>query len=631
VKYNLKFLDGVFDNKNIMPLNIYYTRGEYNEEDYIDIIYKDMDTGKKYVQTISNPKIEVWITKPEFRNYTHIKNYIEKPKCTPVYVHYKSRYREVAKLLNVPQDEVKFSPYVFGLDVQVDTFYLNHFLIEYPNDKPKKISLGALDIENDIIQVDGFPEPGEAPINMVTYTDNSRMESYTLILKADNIPKVNENHRLYEYYQELKKSFWEQFTDFENNLDKYIQDWHESFDGSFGEFHYNVLIFEKEIDLIITLFDIIKASDNDFIEIWNSPYDMQNLIQRPINLGYDTDTIIPDKRFGPRHVEFIEDTNPIAHKRKHICRTFTMPTFIDAMVNYAGIRSGKGKLPSNKLNSIAKKELKDEKVDYSEEGNIKVFPYKNFSKFTKYNIKDVLILTGLSKKTKDIDTVYTTIYRNSVLPHQVFTSTAIISESLRVFLYTFRDGYVMGSNKSKLFGKNTGVDYEKLVHSAFNEYADDDEYDLDDLDDDEDSVDGEKSEDDDDEKKFKGAYVMNPKHMSSTGFKLLGKLAQFIHSHVVDFDITSEYPTAVIIMNASNETMVGKVFFENPEEIEIAIYPEFNFVDKEREKYSMDPGNFLLEIYSQGDILNLGEIFLGLPSIEDVLIEVDKNINSLLK
>lgn len=622
----MKFLDGIFDNKNIMPLNIYYNRGEYNEDDYIDIIYKDMDTGKKYVQTIVNPKIEVWITKPDYRNYTHIKNYIEKSKCSPVYVHYKNRFREVAKLLNVAQDEVKFSPYVFGLDVQVESFYLNHFLIEYNNDKPKKISLGYLDIENDIIQVDGFPEPGEAPINVVTFIDGSRMESYTLILKKDNIPKLNEDHRLYEYYHELKNEFWTGFNEFENNMDVYIKDWHESFDESFGDFHYNVLIFEKEIDLIISLFNIIKASDNDYIEIWNSPYDMQNLIQRPINLGYDSDTIIPDKRFGPRHVEFEEDTNPIAHKRKHICKTYTMPTFIDAMVNYAGIRSGKGKLASLRLNSIAKKELKDEKIDHSEEGNIKVFAYKDFIKFIKYNVKDVLILFGLEKKTKDIDTFYTTIYRNSVLPNQVFTSTAIISESLRVFLYNFNGGYVMGSNKSRLFGKNTGVDYDKIVHAAFNEFANDDEYDLDDLEDED-----EKSEDDDEEKKFKGAYVMNPKHMSSTGFKLLGKLAQFIHTHVVDFDITSEYPTAIIIMNASNETMVGKVFFENPEDIIIAIYPEFNFVDKEREKYSMDPGNFLLEIYSQGDVLNLGEIFLNLPSIEDVIIEVDKKVIQLLK
>ncbi len=162
------------------------------------------------------------------------------------------------------------------------------------------------------------------------------------------------------------------------------------------------------------------------------------------------------------------------------------------------------------------------------------------------------------------------------------------------------------------------------------EYEDDDEYDLDDLDD-EDDIDNEGSEDDDDEKKFKGAYVMNPKHMTSTGYKLLGKLAQFIHEHVVDFDITSEYPTAIIIMNASNETMVGKVFFENPEDIKIEIYPEFNFVDKEREKYSIDPGEFLLEIYSEGDILNLGEIFLDLPSVDEVMREVDENINSLLK
>ena len=61
---------------------------------------------------------------------------------------------------------------------------------------------------------------------------------------------------------------------------------------------------------------------------------------------------------------------------------------MDQMVHYAGVRSGKGKLPSNKLNAIAQKELKDEKLDYSEYGEIRMFPYMDWWKFIKYNIKD---------------------------------------------------------------------------------------------------------------------------------------------------------------------------------------------------------------------------------------------------
>ncbi len=122
----MKFLDGIFDNKNIMPLNIYYNPGDYgkNDDDVIDIIYKDMDTGKKYVQSINNPKVEIWITKPEYRDYEHIRNYIEKDKCYPIYVHYKTSYFEVAKELGVSAKDIKASPYIFGFDHRIENFYL---------------------------------------------------------------------------------------------------------------------------------------------------------------------------------------------------------------------------------------------------------------------------------------------------------------------------------------------------------------------------------------------------------------------------------------------------------------------------------------------------------------------------
>lgn len=613
----MKFLDGIFDNKNIMPLNIYYDRGSYgsNDDDVLDIIYKDMDTGRKHVQTIKNPKYEVWVVKPEYRDYEHIRNWIEKDKCYPVKIHYKTRFLELAKHMGVSAKDIKFSPYIFGFDHPIENFYLVHFLLEYPNNKPKKLSTGYLDIENDTIRVPGFSDvPGECPINAVTLIDGERRDSYTLVLKQDNIPDVDEGHKDYQMYKELRENYWRQFDEFENNLDEFIQSCHDAFDESYGKFNYNILIFDKEIDLITALFEIIRACDNDYIEIWNLPYDISNLFERPRVLGYDPSSIITDKRFGDRKIDFEEDRNPNAHKRRHKCISYTMPTFVDEMVIYAGIRSGRGKIPSLKLTNIAKTELRDEKLDYSEEGDWKFFAYKNFKKFIMYNIKDVLLLVGINEKTRDIDTFYSTIYENCVLPSNVYTSTQLISESLRHYLFNYKNGYVIGSNKARLYGKNTGVDYGSMVTAAFGEYANDEEYDMADI-----LGEREDSDDDDDDDKFDGAFVMSTEHMSSTGFELLGKLAQFIHEMVVDFDITSEYPTAILIMNASNETMVGKVFLENPDDIKVEIYPEFRFVGKEEAKYNLDIGNFLTETYSTNDVLNFGEIFLNLPSMDKIL------------
>ena len=82
------------EGKKLMPIHVYYTRGDFKtpDNDVLDFIYKDIETGRKYVETIHNPYYEVWIVKPEYRNYTHIPNFIDKDKCTCHKVHYKTRY-----------------------------------------------------------------------------------------------------------------------------------------------------------------------------------------------------------------------------------------------------------------------------------------------------------------------------------------------------------------------------------------------------------------------------------------------------------------------------------------------------------------------------------------------------------
>ena len=90
---------------------------------------------------------------------------------------------------------------------------------------------------------------------------------------------------------------------------------------------------------------------------------------------------------------FKEDNNPIAHKRKHEVRISHPTVFLDQMVMYAGIRSAKGKIPSLKLNAIGRTVMNDEKIDYSEEGNIRTIMYKNYRSYVIYNIKDQENLT----------------------------------------------------------------------------------------------------------------------------------------------------------------------------------------------------------------------------------------------
>lgn len=84
-------------------------------------------------------------------------------------------------------------------------------------------------------------------------------------------------------------------------------------------------------------------------------------------------------------------------------------------------------------------------------------------------------------------------------------------------------------------------------------------------------------------------------------------------------------------MNASNDTMVGKVFIDDASSVNIPLYKNFNFIGKEKDEYKMDNSNFMLEVYSQNDVLNFGHIFLDLPEFSSIINDSNDVINSLLK
>ena len=66
---NMKFLKNVDPAVNhVMLLNImYFNERNFDQDDVLSVVYKDMDTGEKFVENINKPKIEVYIVKPEYR------------------------------------------------------------------------------------------------------------------------------------------------------------------------------------------------------------------------------------------------------------------------------------------------------------------------------------------------------------------------------------------------------------------------------------------------------------------------------------------------------------------------------------------------------------------------------------
>lgn len=539
----MKFLPLELVRPHLIPLNIVYynpltSGGNFSDPDILTITYKDQDSGQKFVYDIKNPDIEIFITKPERRNYTHMRDMILMEECDKYKVPYKTRWAFAAKKLGLESsDMAKSSPYVFNADIPIETYYLIQFVMEYYSDSPKVLSLGKLDIENDIIACEDFPLYGETPINAVTYINMETNDVYTLILLKDSLPYVPEGHPKYQEYKEMKEKFYAQVDMINNNPDFMLQQCHEKFDELYPNMKYNLLYYTEELQLLKDLMYIIHSTDNDYIGIWNMPYDMQNIILRPPHIGGDAFEIIPDDRFSMKMISFKEDTNPVAHKRRHQCITSTIPSFVDDMVHYAGVRAGRGVIPSLKLNNVARTELKDEKYDYSEVSDIKHLFYDDLVKFILYNIKDVLLLTGLENKARDTSTIYSRMYQMFVFPREAFTTTKVVWHSLIKFMY--ERGYVPGTNRNKGKNKKNIIDYSAAIGNQLRDIEDDDSFEDSLFTVDEPDIGNEDSDGEEKEEKYQGAFVMNTLHMQPTSVKIMGKPAKYIHDNVADSDVTS--------------------------------------------------------------------------------------------
>lgn len=90
-------------------------------------------------------------------------------------------------------------------------------------------------------------------------------------------------------------------------------------------------------------------------------------------------------------------------------------------------------------------------------------------------------------------------------------------------------------------------------------------------------------------------------------------------------DVTSEYPSAIIIGNISSETLIGRVFLEG--ELPTIKIPEmFEFRGDEAAKYKLDVSNFMLEQYSERDYISFCNTFLGLPTFSEVCDMIEKGV-----
>ena len=429
---------------DIMLINVIYNQpsAQTNWTDTVDIIYKDLSTGEKHLETIINPTMDVYFTKPEYQNYDYPKYTMPLEQVEIKNISCKNAPGDIAKIAGGKYWQYyqeckrtknrksmknlhKFK-YVMASDYDPESYYRIQFSCHYLNEKPKPITKLYSDIEVDGINIEGFVKDGVAPINAITVIDEKTRKSYTFALRNEK------NHQI----QEL-----------EDNLEEFKQECHNMFDESYGSFDYQILFYDEkdEIMMIKDYFNLLHALKRDFIMFWNMNFDANYIMDRIVELGHSPADIMCHPDFPLKRCYYYEDRKNFAVKMKKDAFTINDYTvWIDQMLLYAGIRKGQSELGSVKLNIIGKKELGDEKLDYTEEANIKTLPYVNYKKFLLYNIKDVLLQYGIEQKTNDLDNLYTRSIMNSVAYKKVFSQTALLRN--RCYVDYLKQGYVIGNN-----------------------------------------------------------------------------------------------------------------------------------------------------------------------------------------
>lgn len=488
--------------KNLLLINVIYhrPRKETKWEDACSIIVKDVSTGEKRLVTIKNPKMLMYIVKPEFRNYYHIPAYKKLDECYPKLIEYRKVLDGIVEAGGETLKQFKRSalandtrrlkelhkyPYVLGTDVNYADYFRTEWALHYHNyNIDTTVSKTFMDIEVDSISIDGFPGPGSCPINAVSLVDADGKTVYVFLLRNSKNPQIEE---------------------FEKDIASFKEECHKAYDVSYGVLDYKFFMYDedKEIVLIQQLFALIHTLKRDFLLIWNMAFDIPFIIARCEALGYDPRDIMCDKDFIEPELYYRKDNFHYDFKTRNDSFTISSYTvFLDQMSQYIKIRKTKGELKSVKLNAIAQAELGDEKLDYSDEANIKTLPYVNYRKFVLYNIKDTLLQYGIENKTHDIDNIFARALANGTGYSSLFSQTILLKN--RAYISYFEQGYILGNNRN--------VDYTKERDPK------------------------KEREDERERQKYAGAIVGDPKLNGRVGIDIFGKPSRWIFGHVVDFD-----------------------------------------------------------------------------------------------
>ncbi len=401
---------------DVIPYNQYRHKGA-QREDELFLVYRDSN-GKKKVQSIKDPPMELYFVKPEYRGeFMTARDYYPIEKTYSVKVPSRMALRRVYEEMRQSTDlvgrqltkvyenaqatgqfrarkEIFKWPYTLFSDCTVEDYYWIHSWLNYNMMGTAILDKCFGDIENDEVGLTSSDQRMNMdPVNAVT-----------LIFDFDkNGPFKKLGLKVYTFLLRDHKKYPQQ-KHFEEHLSEFYAECHEKFDHQTiikkGKkkvidtiADYEIKLYDTEQELLQAVFNTINHYKPDLCEFWNMPYDMPKMKARMEILGMDPVRVMSDSDFFPSNVQFIEmhmDNRPLnpGDKNSYIRMTSTTQ-YVDQMQNYAGIRKGRKSFGSSALDNISKLELGMGKWKFKKGINVLNACVKDYWNFVLYNIRDV--------------------------------------------------------------------------------------------------------------------------------------------------------------------------------------------------------------------------------------------------
>ena len=545
--------------------------------------------GTRDVKIIVKPKYKYYLAKEDM-GYHRLSIPIE--KATPVVCEYSNRHNSMAEVLGLKdqykqakmdwrtkrewvQRNLYNNPQLYQADMNIEDLFklaFNEKHGDHSTDIEYKTSFTDIEVRADM---DDFEQhKALVPICSICHLDTLSETIYVMVLNDDKVPMIKEVfNNLGNYVDELRGFLKDIRNECVEKIKKKNGDSNSvhSFD-----FNFQFFLFEKEEDLIVKYFEIIKNTKPDFCGIWNINFDMITIKNRAAKLGLNMADLVSDNIIPPkyRYFEYVEDHERFkngsqAHYSRYFDKVITTSStqWYCQMSLHSNLR--KRFLEDNyKLNTIGEKYANMKKLNLEDLGyTIKDVYVKNFKVFLNYAIIDPIVQFMVERVNGDIPR-----YMVNCKDTQFFNGirkTYGIKNELSVFLK---------NNKQEIIGNNKTYDISEFIP---------------------------------------GAIIASPKNIVRKGEKLLG-VDTHIYRNCVDLDITAEYPSLKIVYNILKTTLYGRI---------INIYVKRDLGDGMIINTPISDGatfNKMLQTIDTS-ILDIGQKYFGLCSMDELITHIEKS------